>query len=90
MDDVVITEGTDPRVVSCPGHRWRLEDRTPEGMTAEASLRLGDWYICEICTECRGIRCDRYIDRGEQRCLEARHHDGPHRFPSGGVIEVGE
>lgn len=85
----VITDGIDPRVLACGEHRWRLEDRTPAGYTAEQSLRMGDWYICDICQECRAIRCDRYDD-GDERCVEARHHRCAHRFRSGGQVAVGE
>jgi hypothetical protein len=88
----VITEGTDPQVLACLGHVWRLEDRTPAGYTPQQSLAYGDEFICEICQLCRAIRCDRTLGNHgmpEQRCLEARNHAVEHRFPNGAHVEVG-
>ena len=85
----VITEGTDPRVLACPGHVWREEDRRPPGVKPSATDI--DWWICDICQMCRAIRCDAVLNHDHgQRCLEARHHiDQPHRYPNGALVEIG-
>lgn len=87
MTAEVITEGTDPRVESCPGHRWREEDRRPPGVHPTATDI--DWWVCDICQDCRAIRCDAAND--DFRCIEARHHIGrPHLFENGSRREIGE
>lgn len=86
----VITEGTDPRVEACGEHVWRLEDRAPASV-----IQRSDEYLCDICQNCRAIRCSVAAEPGlprdkERRCLEARHHNGrPHRFPGGGTRGIG-
>lgn len=80
--------GYEPEIHECEEHEWRAEDRRPEGGGSEDLARDG-WYEMYICRKCRAARCDRWEDQPQERCLEHRHHRGPHRFPSGRTVKVG-
>jgi hypothetical protein len=83
VPEPVVTEHT-LEVARCGEHQWRLEDRTPPGVTATS-----DFYLCDVCQKCRAIRCGGGGATDPNRCLEARHHRSPHRFPDGSQRDVG-
>lgn len=64
-------------VDTCP-HQW-------ESVYAEDYP--GRFVEVDRCISCRTPRCDRKQDGGQ--CIERRHHDGLHIFPSGRFDPVG-
>lgn len=76
----------DPITHACFPHDWTIVDRTPDG-----APRNDDWYLCVVCSNCGGARCDSYTTGGGVRCEMVRHHPAPtpHLYPNGTTAKVG-
>lgn len=83
-----VYDGLKAHTLTCD-HSWRLEDRAPPGTSAKELAERGDWWMCEVCEKCRGIRCDSYGGADKSRCVHVRHHRVEHEYEKGGVLPIG-